>query len=484
MAANTGDRRIERAILDTMTGQSAGASSSRVKSSGAGGWAIGKPEHYDRARGMDLLQLTTFLDKTRRNAESDGSLPSLETSGPALQVFLTQLQDELASRGVIDVLRHGVALKDGRQVLFYGGRSRRFTHNVFSVIPRLRYSQDDMQPPLDLCLFVNGLPIVTLELKDGTAKQTADDAIRQYARHQQSQDQLFQPGRCMAHFAVDERQAYVCAELRAEKSQFLPFNQGSSEAAGNQPSLFGIATDYLWRQTLTRPGLIDIIEHYAQMMTREDDPSGQASKAPVFPRYHQLEVVRRLLGDVESHNSGRRYLVQHAPGSGASYSMAWLVSQLLYVEQDSIRVFDTIFMVTDRSSMDQPLEDTVRRFSERSARVGLDDGAAARIHECIENRVQIILVNVEQLALVLDEIQERQRGRRFAIVIDERSSADGAALTPEVVVNRAMFARARLQNTSAFVFSPEANETTLEHFGEPFNDRGEIKYRPFHVHAS
>jgi type I restriction enzyme R subunit len=288
----------------------------------------------------------------------------------------------------------------------------------------------------------------------------------------------------MAHFAVDERQEYVCAELEADMYQFLPFIQSSSEAAGNQPSLFGIATDYLWRQTLTRPGLIDIIEHYAQMMTRDDGHDGEARRASVFPRYHQLEVVRRLLGDVESHNSGRRYLVEHSPGSGASYSMAWLVSQILYVAQDSIRVFDTIFVVSDRLSLAQRLADTVRRFSERSVSIGPEDGAAARIHDCIESRVQIILVDVEHLAIVLNEIEEKQRGRRFALVIDETPESDDAAPTPEVVVNRAMFARVRLQNISAFVFSPGANETTLEHFGEPFNDRGVTRYRPFHVHSS
>jgi type I restriction enzyme, R subunit len=483
MIGNTSEGRIERAFLDAMTGKSAIAASNRVKSTGAGGWIIGKSEHYDRARAMDLLQLTTFLEKAQRNMEAGSQTLDLQSDSPALLSFLNLLQEEISRRGVIDVLRRGIIYGQSKHALFYGHRSR-FTQNQFSVIPKLQYSQDDSHPAVDLCLFVNGLPIATLELKDGLAKQSADDAIKQYEHHRASRDQLFQPGRCMAHFAVDEQQAYVCSELHGPDSEFLPFNQGSSERSGNPTSLFGIATDYLWRHTLTRPGVIDIIENYAQMMTNVDERTGEKRSVPVFPRFHQLEVVRRLLGDVESHNVGSRYLVQHSQGSGTSYSIAWLVSQLLYVEQDSVRIFDSIFVVTDRPSVERRLNDTVRNFARVSGRVGPDSGAPARIHELIENQGRIILASVDQFPLILDEIEAHQRGRRFAFVLDEAPSTEGVnATTAEVRINRAMFARVPLPNTSSFVFAPTTSETTLELFGEPYNDRGVTRYRPFHLHT-
>jgi type I restriction enzyme R subunit len=484
MPGNTSEGRIERAVLDAMTGRSAVASSSRVKATGAGGWIIGKPEHYDRSRALDLMQLTSFLDATQRSDEPQVQTPNLQTDSAGIESFLTLVDDEIARRGIIDVLRRGVTTSQGRQTLFHGKRSRRFTQNRFSVIPRLQYRQDDSRSTVDLCLFVNGLPIATLELQGNFGKQSASDAIEHYRHHQNSQDRLFQPGRCMAHFAVDEHQVYVCSDLRAEDSHFLPFNRSSSESIGNPDSLFGIGTDYLWRNILTRPGIIDIVENYAQMMTSVDGQTGELRSAPVFPRYHQLEAVRRLLGDVESHNVGHRYLIRHSDGSGTSYSIAWLVRQLMYVEQDSIRIFDSIFVVTDRPSVRRRLSDTVRDFSSTSTEVGSDPDASSRMRAAIENNVRIVLTTIDQFPLVLDEIEAHQRGRRFAFVIDEAPPADGPDTTAEVRINRAMFARVPLPNTSSFVFAPTTNETTLENFGEAFNDRGVTAYRPFHVHTA
>jgi type I restriction enzyme R subunit len=454
-----------------------------VQSTGAGGWTIGKSEHYDRTRAIDLLQLTTFLDKVQQT-EGETQTLDLRNDSEGLESFLTTLANEISERGVVNVLRRGVTTGQGRQVVFRGARSRRIAQNQFSVIPRLQYSQDESHPPVDLCLFLNGLPIATLELQNGQEKKSAEDAIERYKQHHQSHDRLFAPGRCLAHFAVDEKQVYVCSELRADGSQFMPFNQGSSEREGNPGSLFGIGTDYLWRNILTRPGIIDIVENYAQMMTGVDEQTGETRSVPVFPRYHQLDVVRRLLGDVESYNVGRRYLVLHAGGSGTSYSIAWLVRQLLTVEQDSIRIFDRIVVVTDRPSVDRRLGDTVPNFANVSSRVGTEDGATARIHECIENQVHVTLVNVEQFPLVLDEIESNRRGRRFAFVIDESLPSENPGPSAEVMINRAMFARVPLPNTSTFVFAPTASETTLENFGEAFNDRGVTRYRPFHVHTA
>ncbi|HEX3244288.1 MAG TPA: type I restriction endonuclease [Chloroflexota bacterium] len=489
MITNTRERRIERAVLDAMTGKTVIAP--KGKSAGSGGWMIAETADYDRALAMDPGQLTAFLEKTQLASLSEEDRLDLQVGSPKRQAFLTLLQGEVSSRGVIDVLRRGVNDGSVHRDLFFGMRSpsipglgRRFTQNRFSLIPRLKYSQDDTCSPVDLCLFINGLPIATMELADGLTKQSVDDAIDTYKGIDASEEPLFQSGRCMAHFAVDEEQVFVCSELRGDKSDFRPFNQGASDAAANPANLFGIATDYLWRQILTRPGVIDLIENFAQSMHVGDEHAEAASRVPVFPRYHQLEVVRRLVIDAEQHSVGYRYLIQHAPGTGSSYSIGWLVNQLIGLQQDSIRIFDSTFVVTDRPSIERRLKDTVRGFSRISGRLGEETRASARLHQCIDGGMSIIIASVEQLPLVLDEVDASQRGRRFAFIIDETPPVGSTGAVAEELVNRAMQGRERLPNASTFVFAPTANDTTLQLFGQPFNDRGQIRYRPFHQYGA
>jgi len=424
---------------------------------------------------MDPVQLTAFLEKTQPD------IPDLEIGNSSLQSFLTLLQDEITRRGVVDVLRRGV--KDGahHRDLFFGVRTsadppspRRFTQNRFSVIPGLRYSEDESRPTVDVCLFVNGLPIATIELSE----RSVDDAIERYKNIPAAQEPLFQPGRCMAHFAVDEKQVYVCSELRGDDSSFQTFNQGSSEGAGNPPNLFGIATEYLWRDILTRPGVVDMIENYAQMFERADERTGDLRATPIFPRYHQLDVLRQLLADVDNRNVGHRYLLEHSDANGTSHSIAWLAGQLIDAQQDSVRIFDTVFVLTDRPDLVRQVGESVRGFSRISARVKPDSNAPTQLHEAVENGTRIIIANVEQLPGILDEIEAHQRGRRFAFVFDEASS-NGT----EEQINGALSGRTPLPNTSTFVFAPTANATTLELFGRPFNDRGTTRYSPFHSYA-
>ncbi len=417
MITNTSKQRLERAMLDGLTGTSRKSEPARGKSA-AGGWIWGEPEHYDRALAMDPMQLTAFLQKTQPE------IPDLEIGSPSLQSFLTLLQDEIIRRGVVDVLRRGV--KDGahHRDLFFGVRTsadppspRRFTQNRFSVIPGLRYSEDESRPTVDVCLFVNGLPIATIELSE----RSADDAIERYKNIPAAQEPLFQPGRCMAHFAVDEKQAYVCSELRGADSRFQTFNQGSSEGAGNSPNLFGIATEYLWRDILTRPSMVDMIENYAQMFEPDDGLTVDSRAAPIFPRYHQLDVLRRLLADVENRNVGQRYLLEHSDTNGTSHSIAWLTGQLIDAQQDSVRIFDTVFVLTDRPSLVRHVGESVRGFSRVGAQVRPEIDASTQIQAAIESGARIIIANVDQLPAILDEIEAHQRGRRFAFVFDEAS---------------------------------------------------------------
>src|SRR6185437_6950716 len=181
-----------------------------------------------------------------------------------------------------------------------------------------RYSRVDAGNALDLALFVNGLPAFTFELKNSLTKQTVADAEEQYKRDRDPRELLFELGRCIAHFAVDDAEVRFCTHLQGKASWFLPFNRGWNDGAGNPPNPDGLKTDYLWKSVLRPQSLADIIENYAQITERRDAKGAKARRDQVFPRYHQLDVVRRLLADAQEHGAGRRYLIQHSAGSGKS----------------------------------------------------------------------------------------------------------------------------------------------------------------------
>ena len=235
---------------------------------------------------------------------------------------------------------------------------------------QLRYSQDNAQLALDLCLFVNGLPVATFELKNSLTKQTVNDAVEQYKRDRNPRERLFELGRCLAHFAVDDHEVRFCTHLRGKESWFLPFNKGWNDGAGNPPNPNGLKTDYLWRQVLTRDGLTNIIENYAQVVETKDEKTGRGSRRQIWPRYHQLDVVRRLIADAEANGVGQRYLIQHSAGSGKSNSIAWLAHQLIGLERDGKSTFDKVIVVTDRKVLDRQIRDTIRQFAQVRSIVG------------------------------------------------------------------------------------------------------------------
>ena len=176
--------------------------------------------------------------------------------------------------------------------------------------------------------------MVTFELKNSLTKQTVDDAVQQYRRDRDPRERLFALGRCAVHFAVDEHEVRFCTHLQGKGSWFLPFNRGWNDGAGNPPNAGGLKTDYLWRRILTPDGLAEILEHYAQIVETRDERTRRKTRRQIWPRHHQLDVVRRLLADVAAHGAGRRYLVQHSAGSGKSNSIAWLAHRLIDVERN------------------------------------------------------------------------------------------------------------------------------------------------------
>jgi type I restriction enzyme, R subunit len=508
MTTDTSEKGLEDLITRTMTGRTDllvpphVATETSVPVAGGTGWLLGDRDHYDREYCVDLTQLHGFLLATQ-----EGVLEQLQLSadGPTRRKFLARLQGEISKRGTIDVLRHGIKHGPLHLDLFYGTPSpgnakaiQRFVENRFSVTRQLRYSRDETERALDLALFINGLPIATFELKNNLTKQTVQDAIQQYQRDRDPREKLFEFGRCIAHFAVDDQEIRFCTHLTGKASWFLPFNQGWNDGAGNPPNPDGLKTDFFWNRILTRAGLTDIIENYAQIVETRDLKTGKKKKLQIWPRYHQLDVVHRLLADVKINGAGQRYLVQHSAGSGKSNSIAWLAHQLIGLTKNDESIFDSIVVVTDRRILDQQIRDTIKQFAQVGATVGHAEHSGD-LKKFLAQGKKIIISTVQKFPFILDEIGSEHRGRRFAIIIDEAHSSQGgkssAAVsialstagaedddeTLEDKVNRLMEAKKLLPNASYFAFTATPKNKTLEIFGKPEPQLdGKVKHRPFH----
>ena len=469
------------------------------------GWTSGNAREYDREFSVDRVQLAAFLRATQPEAADQ---LALDGDGPTRRKFLARLQGEISKRGTIDVLRHGIRHGAHDLDLFYGFPSAgnaqaqaRFALNRFTVVRQLRYSRDEAQRALDIGLFINGLPVFTFELKNSLTSQTVADAVQQYRKDRNPREKLFELGRCVAHFAVDESEVRFCTHLKGRASWFLPFNRGWNDGAGNPPNPSGIKTDYLWREVLTRESLTNILENYAQVVEAKDEKTHRKQRTQVWPRYHQLDVVRRLLADAAAHGAGRRYLIQHSAGSGKSNSIAWLAHQLIGLVRNGAPVFDSIIVVTDRVILDRQIRDTIKQYAQVGATVGHAE-RSGDLREFIEAGKKIIISTVQKFPFILDEIGNEQRARRFAIIIDEAHSSQGgrtssaisAALgtagdegedeTFEDQINRAMESRKLLPNASYFAFTATPKNKTLEIFGEPEpQPDGAVRHRAFHSYS-
>ena len=239
---------------------------------------------------------------------------------------------------------------------------------------------------------------------------------------------LFQFGRCMVHFAMDDQVVRFCTELKGKRSWFLPFDQGYQDGAGNPPNPDGLKTDYLWKRILTPAGLTNILENYAQIVAEKDAKTGKKKLTQIFPRYHQLDVVRKLLADGAARGAGQRYLIQHSAGSGKSNSIAWLAHQLIGLEHDDRRVFDSIIVVTDRLILDKQINDTIKQFAQVGSTVTHADHSGD-LRQAIESGKKIIITTVQKFPFIYQEIGDAHRGNTFAIIIDEAHSSQGGQAT-------------------------------------------------------
>jgi type I restriction enzyme R subunit len=462
-------------------------------------YIAGDPKDYDREHAVDTAKLMAFLKATQpETVERLG----IGNGGPNREKFLNRLQGEITKRGVIEMLRKGLDHLSAKVQLFYGTPSpgnakaaEQYAANLFSITRQLRYSKDETQLALDLCLFINGMPIATFELKNRLTKQTVEDAVQQYKRDRDSRELLFQFGRCVVHFAVDDQEVRFCTHLKDKASWFLPFNRGFNDGAGNPPNPNGLKTDYLWREILTKPGLTDILENYAQIIEEIDD-KGKKKRAQIFPRYHQLRVVHRLLADARDEGAGQRYLIQHSAGSGKSNSIAWTGHQLIDIERDGAKVFDSVIVVTDRRNLDRQIKETIKHFAQVSATVGHAD-RSGDLRRFLRDGKKIIITTVQKFPFILDDIGNEHRENKFAIIIDEAHSSQGGRTAAKMNVAlsadgaededestedkiiRIMEARKMLPNASYFAFTATPKNKTLEIFGVAFPAGDKIKHRPF-----
>ena len=488
---------------------------------GGTGFLPGNAKDFDRAHALDVHQLFAFLRATQPEAfKKLAMLDAADARDINRLKFLTRLSSEIGKRGVIDVLRKGIEHHPaGHFDLFYGTPSEGnaksqalHAQNRFVVTRQFAYSVDEARRALDLGLFINGLPIATFELKNSLTKQTVIDAVEQYKRDRDPREKLFEFGRCVVHLAVDDSEVRMCTELKGKASWFLPLNKGYNDGAGNPPNPLGLKTDYLWKELLTPAGLTDILANYAQIVETKNARTGKKKRSQVFPRYHQLDVVRRALCHVREHGVGKRYLVQHSAGSGKSNSIAWLAHQLIGVRHAGKEAFDSVIVVTDRRILDDQIQKTIRQFMQVGATVGAVTGEASskteQLRQFIADGKKIIISTIQTFPFVLKVIGDEHRGRHFAIIIDEAHSSqsgktaasmsetlgDASAGTdteadPEDVVNDAiekrMAARKMMTNASYFAFTATPKNRTLEMFGEalPPDAQGKVKHQPFHSYT-
>lgn len=467
------------------------------------GYQQGTNEDYNKEYAIDETRLFRFLNDTQPK-EMDKL--GVNQSDQKKRQFLNRLSGEITRRGIIDVLRNGIKAYPADLILFYftptennEQAKRLFDQNIFSVTRQLRYAIDASKLALDLCLFINGLPVITIELKNHFTGQTTADAVEQYKKDRNPRELLFSFKRCIVHFAVDDQTVQFCTKLCGKASWFLPFNKGYHDGAGNPPNPEGIMTDYLWKDILTKTKLSRIIENYAQVVVEENPETRKKSVKQIWPRYHQLDCVEKLLADVKQYGVGKRYLIQHSAGSGKSNSIAWLAHQLIGLERDGRPMIDSVIVVTDRRILDKQIRDTIKQFMQVKNTVVWAQHSGD-LKKAIQDGKRIIVTTVEKFPYISQEIGQEHINHTFAIIIDEAHSgqsgrnaanmnlalsglASDRELDNEDKINAMVEGRKLVKTASYFAFTATPKNKTEEVFGTPYEEDGQIKHRPFHVYT-
>ena len=409
-----------------------------------------QPSAFDKALCLDPGPLIDFVQATQPKEWAKFVEQHRES---ARDQFLKRVAEAVEADGTVTVLRQGVKATGCKFRLAFWKPETSFNPdtevlyqaNQFTVMRQVRYSEKT-DHSLDLVLFLNGLPLFTAELKNPLNGQDVKDAITQYRRTRDPREPMFALGRCLAHFAVDPFLVYVATQLKGDETVFLPFNRGDGEGkdrgAGNPPPKLGsgFSTDYLWREVWARDSVLDLMQYFVQDV-RDRDDQGKLKRSVIFPRYHQLDSVRRLVTHAREHGPGQNYLIQHSAGSGKSNSIAWLAHRLVSLhDKDDKRVFDSVIVVTDRLALDRQLSRTVSSFEQTAGLVEHIDQGGKHLKEALEAGKQIIITTLQKFPVVLEEIRKlgqdklawKAEGLRFALILDEAHSSQGGDAAKEM----------------------------------------------------
>ena len=478
------------------------------------GYRETKSGDYNKEFCLNTAQLLEFIEKTQKDAYE-----LIKKRGE--REFLIRLDRKIKEKGIVEVLRKGVKHLDKTVRVFYTQPvsefnpldSERYNANIFSVTQELIYSEENTNS-LDLVIFINGLLIITMELKNGYTKQSVFNGIRQYQNDRDPKEKLFSLARCLVHFAADTDLVYMTTHLEGKQTQFLPFNKGQNDGkptppygAGNPVNPNGEKTHYLWEEVLAKDSLSNIIERFAQVVVERDADTQETAKQLIFPRYHQLKVVRSLLAHAKENGVGQRYLIQHSAGSGKSHSITWLAHQLvgLHDQSNTQHIFDSVIVVTDRTVLDEQIREHIKDFEQVrdvvAAITGVGDTKTQQLESALVNQKKIIITTIQTFPFVVGKI-ETMENANFAIIIDEAHSSQSGEFTTKMntvlankepdnedekveetwedKINDLINARRMLTNGSYFAFTATPKGRTLETFGQKETDG---KFYPFHLYS-
>ena len=487
-----------------------------------GGYEKGNPGDFDRTVALDVQVLISFVKATQPK-----SWEKYETiyGTSCEKAFIERFCKEVRSLGLLTVLRHG--FKDRGitfRVVYWKPETsinqtaqEQYERNVLHCTRQLHYSVSN-ENSIDIVLFVNGIPVVSMELKNQFTGQDTDNAIRQYKFDRSSKDTIFEfKNRVLVHFAVDLYNVFMTTRLMGANTYFLPFNQGSNGAGnvggkGNPQNPDGYQTAYLWEKVLAKDSLLEILHKYMHLQVEvSEDKNGnkKTKETMIFPRYHQLDVVSKLLADVKTNGAGKNYLIQHSAGSGKSNSIAWLAHRLSGLHNDlDEKIFRSVIIVTDRKVLDSQLQDTVYQFDHVDGVVHKIDKNAAQLKDAIEAGAPIIITTLQKFPVIYKEVMGQKKN--FAIIVDEAHSsqtgeaarklkkaladttvaleeyarmegeAEANAPDEEDKILNELATQGQHDNLSFFAFTATPKDKTLQMFGTMCGDG---KYVPFHIYS-
>ena len=467
------------------------------------GYEQGVSDDYSKDYALDTARVKRFLLSTQKKKVENTSCFANEISE---RKFFTELAKQLANRGVTDVLRKGFRYISELFDMYYPLPSELnptaqdlYGKNIFCVTRQLYYSKEN-QNSIDVMVSLNGLPLMTMELKNHYTGQRVEHAVKQYQTDRDPRDPLLAPKRCAVHMAVDDDDIKMCTWLSGKSSWFLPFNKGVNGGAGNPNNPKGVRTAYLWEEILEKHSLSDIIENYAQVVKKKDEKTGQEKLSVVWPRYHQLDCVRKLLAETKTKGVGQRFLIQHSAGSGKSNSITWLAYQLVGLLDGTQALLDSVIVVTDRVNLDNQIRNNIAAFKRLQNLVAWADSAET-LKNHLESGKKIIITIVHKFPYILDAIGNEMKHKRFGIIIDEAHSSQNGSLSAKMNIalsgnagdgdmdledrlSLIVEGRQMLKNANYYAFTATPKNKTLEMFGMPYKKPdGEVGHKPFHEYT-